>query len=246
MTNALERPPGSVPSAPAPRLPWARSRRLALREFAAADHEALLAMHQEPRLRAHLVDDYPLHVGAVVRLFLQRLAGIYREHEGLGIWHASLLEPEPSFAGWFNLMPMAERPGEVEIGSRLLPHAWGSGLALEGGELLLDHAFDDLGLPRVWGICHPVNRSAQAVMAALGFEPLGLLPYDGSMASHHRIDMNAWRALRNIPRGTRLRRALRSQAVSAGRAAHPHEDIAHEQNDPPPGPSGRRDHRPPR
>lgn len=246
MTNAPERPPGSVPSAPAPTLPWARSRRLALREFAAADHDALLAMHQEPRLRAHLVDDYPLHVGAVVGLFLQRLAGIYREHEGLGIWHASLLEPEPSFAGWFNLMPMAERPGEVEIGSRLLPHAWGSGLALEGGELLLDHAFDDLGLPRVWGICHPANRSAQAVMAALGFEPLGLLPYDGSMASHHRIDMNAWRALRNIPRGTRLRRALRSQAVSAGRAAHPHEDHAHEQNDPPPGPSGRRDHRPPR
>jgi len=246
MNTVLERPPATARHAPAPTLPWARSRRLALREFAEPDHDALLAMHQEPRLRAHLVDDYPLHVSAVVRLFLQRLARIYREHEGLGIWHASQLEPQPTFAGWFNLMPMAERPGEVEIGSRLLPHAWGSGLALEGGEMLLDHAFDDLGLPHVWGICHPANRSARAVMAALGFEPMGLLPYDGGMASHHRIDMNAWRALRNIPRGTRLRRALRSQVVSAGRAADPHEDKAHEQNDPPPGPSGRPDHRSPR
>ncbi len=197
--------PVSAPAA----LGWARTRRLALREFGEHDHAALLAMHRDPRLRTHLVDDYPLHVGAVVRLFLQRLAQIYRRHEGLGIWHATALEPSPAFAGWFNLMPMAERPGEVEIGSRLLPAMWGGGLALEGGEMLLDHAFDDLGLARVWGVCHPGNRSALAVLAALGFEAVGRMPYDGCDASHHRIDMNAWRAVRNIPRGTRLRRALR-------------------------------------
>src|SRR6185295_11578367 len=121
---------------------WARTRRLALREFGPQDHEALVRMHCEPRLRAHLVDDYPMHDAAVVRVFLERLARIYRRHEGLGIWHASLVEAQPVFAGWFNLMPMAERPGEVEIGSRLRPQAWGRGLSLEGGELLLDHAFD--------------------------------------------------------------------------------------------------------
>jgi RimJ/RimL family protein N-acetyltransferase len=199
-------------SAPPRELAWARTRRLVLREFAASDHDALVAMHSDPRLRAHLVDDYPLHQSAVVRVFLERIAQIYRRHEGLGIWHTTALEPQARFAGWFNLMPMAERPGEVEIGSRLLPLAWGSGLGLEGGELLLDHAFDDLGLKHVWGICHPANRSAQAVLAALGFVPLGVMPYDGGQASHYRIDLNAWRVLRNTPRGTRLRRALRSRA----------------------------------
>jgi len=196
-------------------LPWARSRRFALREFDAQDLESLVEMHRDARLREHLVDDYPMHLVPVVRVFLERMAQIYRHHEGLGIWPATLLEPEPAFAGWFSLMPIAGRSGEVEIGSRLLPRAWGSGLALEGGEMMLDHAFDDLGLAQVWGICHPDNRSARAVLAALGFEPLGLQAYDGAAALHHRIGLNAWRALRNIPRGTRLRRALRAPAMRA-------------------------------
>jgi RimJ/RimL family protein N-acetyltransferase len=189
---------------------WGRTRRLALREFADADRDPLVAMHQDARLRAHLVDDYPLHEPAVARLFLARMAALYRRHEGLGIWHATRLDPQPAFAGWFSLMPMAERPGEVEIGSRLLPVAWGHGLALEGGELLLAHAFERLGLPHVWGLCHPDNRSAQGVLGALGFEPVGVMTYDGQAATHYRIDLNAWRAACNTPRGIRLRRALRS------------------------------------
>jgi RimJ/RimL family protein N-acetyltransferase len=196
-------------------LAWARTRRLALREFAEHDLPVLLEMHHDARLRAHLVDDYPLHQPEVARLFLARIAQIYRRHEGLGIWHATQREPQPRFAGWFNLMPMAERPGEVEIGGRLLPLAWGSGLALEGAELMLDHAFDDLGLARVWGVCHPGNRSAQAVLATMGFEPLGVMPYDGGMACHYRIGLNAWCESRNTPRGIRLRRALRQRPARA-------------------------------
>ena len=197
-------------------LPWAQSRRLALREFGPQDHAALMQMHCEPRLCQYLVDDYPLHDSRVAHIFLERMARLYRRHEGLGIWHASLRQTPPPFVGWFNLMPMAERPGEVEIGSRLLPQFWGGGLALEGGELLLDHACDRLGLGRVWGTCHPANRAAQAVLATLGFESLGVMPYDGAQASHFRIEMNAWRALRNTPRGMRLRRALRARALAAG------------------------------
>jgi len=205
------------PAAHDPRaLPWARSPRLALREFDAADRAALLAMHRDPRLREHLVDDYPLHEDAVAALFLERLAQAYRTHEGLGIWHATSLQPAPAFAGWFSLMPLAGRPGEVELGSRLLPSAWGSRLAFDGGELLLDHAFDRLGLQHVWGICHEGNRSALAVLAVLGFEPMGVMPYDGQPACHFRIGLNAWRRQRNTPRATRLRQALRPKA--SGRA----------------------------
>lgn len=189
-------------------LAWAESPRLVLREFAPCDLADLVVMHRDERLREFLVDDYPLHIAAVARLFIERLVPLYRRHEGLGIWHASVRE-SGAFAGWFNLMPMADCPGEVEIGSRLRPAFWGSGLALEGAELMLDQAFDGLGLAQVRGICHPDNRSARAVLAALGFETLGLAPYDGGQALHHRIGLNAWRSLRNIPRGERLRRALR-------------------------------------
>jgi RimJ/RimL family protein N-acetyltransferase len=195
---------------------WGQTRRLALREFNADDLDELVRMHHEPRLRTHLVDDYPLHQREVAQLFLERMPQVYRRHEGLGIWHTTVLEPQPSFGGWFNLMPMAEQPGEVEIGARLLPLAWGGGLALEGGELMLEQAFERLGLDRVWGICHPNNRSARAVLAALGFVPLGLRPYDGGVARFHRIGLNEWRALRNTPPGTRMRQALRSLSPRDG------------------------------
>jgi RimJ/RimL family protein N-acetyltransferase len=189
-------------------LPWDRTRRLVLREFGPGDRADLLAMHRDPRVRAHLVDDYPLHEPLVVGLFLQRMATLYRRYEGLGIWHATMLEPRHEFAGWFNLMPMAERPGEVELGSRLLPGAWGTGVALDGCELLLDHAFGRLDLPRVWGICHPNNRNARAVLEMQGFEDLGLMPYDGQPACHYRITLEAWAVWRLQPRSARLRRVL--------------------------------------
>jgi RimJ/RimL family protein N-acetyltransferase len=191
-------------------LAWSRSRRIALREFQAGDVDDLSALHRDPRVRALLIDDVPLQLRRVTALFVERMTTYYRDYEGLGIWHASVLRPDPIFAGWFSLMPMADRPGEVEIGSRLLPSAWGAGFAQEGGEMMLDHAAEDLRLSSVWGVCHPGNRSALAVLAAMGFEALGMMPYEGRLASHHRLDLNAWRRLRNTPRMTRLRRALRS------------------------------------
>ncbi len=210
--------PGAIAQAqaePAP-LPWAVSKRLVLREFDAADAPDIAAMHRDPRLRALLIDDFPLQLPKVSAAFVERMGLRYRDHEGLGIWHASLPEPRPRFVGWFSLMPMPGRAGEVEIGGRLQPSAWGTGLAQEGGEMMLDHATDDLGLHRVWGVCHPGNRSAAAVLAAMGFEALGILPYESIMASHFRIDLNVWRSLRNTPRMTRLRGALRALAAGSG------------------------------
>jgi RimJ/RimL family protein N-acetyltransferase len=192
-------------------LSWGRTRRLVLAEFGPGDADALLAMHRDPRLRTHLIDDYPLHDPLVVRTFIERIGPFYRRHEGLGIWRATLLEPQPSFAGWFNLMPIAQRPGEIELGSRLLPMAWGTGAAQEGGGLVLDHAFDHLGASRVWGICHPANRSAQGALAALGFEPVGVMPYDGVAAAHYQIKANCWRELRDLSPTSRMRRAVRRQ-----------------------------------
>jgi RimJ/RimL family protein N-acetyltransferase len=218
-------PAGSAADTRPAALPWGRTPQLVLREFDVADRSVVMAMHNDARLREHLVDDYPLHQDAVASLFLQRLAELYRRHEGLGIWHATVLQPQPQFAGWFSLMPLASRPGEVEMGSRLLPAAWGRGLALAGCERLLDHAFDDLHLPRVWGICHPGNRSALAVLGALGFESVGLMPYEGVAAQHLCVELNAWRALRNTPRGTRMRRALRSNASSRAMPAAASEGI---------------------
>jgi RimJ/RimL family protein N-acetyltransferase len=194
-----------------------QSARLRLREFdvgLAQDLAELMAMHREPRVRALLVDDYPFEQEAVSRFFLQRMQVIYREHEGLGIWHAERRDPASGrwlFCGWFNLMPMPDDPGRVEIGCRLMPDAWGHGLAVEGGDLLLAQAFTSLQLPAVWGICHPEHHAVHAVLDALGFAGQGVLEYCGQPAAHFAAQPAAWQAAAALPMRERLRQAVARQ-----------------------------------
>lgn len=204
--------------------PWLRGPRLALREFWGEDLMDLVAMHREPRLRAWLLDDAALDQGLVAWRFLHNIQAVYRQHEGLGIWHASTPQADqdgagltPCFIGWFNLMPLPARgPEAVELGSRLLPSAWGGALALEGGELLLRHAFEGLGLARVWATCHPANRSARACLAALGFAEQGLDAYEGQTAVYAQLERSCWHE--GLALSPRARRARGLRAHREGRA----------------------------
>jgi RimJ/RimL family protein N-acetyltransferase len=193
--------------------------RLRLREFVAGDVPALQAMHREPRVRALLVDDYPLDHAAVAAFFVERLQTIYRAQEGLGIWHAERRDDDGAwhFCGWFNLMRMPDDPSRVEIGCRLLPAAWGTGLAVEGGHALLRHAFERLRLAAVWGICRPQHHAVRAVLRTLGFADRGLQPYDGRPAAHFSIDPAQWRAAARVPLRQRVRDAVRAERRAAPR-----------------------------
>ena len=190
--------------------------RLAMREFADDDAADVMALHRSPRLREHLVDDHPLHEPAAAALFIERIQRYYRLHPGLGIWHTCVLQTSAParFAGWFSLMPLAAQPGEVELGSRLHPALWGHGLAMDGGEALLDHAFTELNLRRVWGLCHPHNRGARLCLAALGFGTGALAPYEGGLALQHHLDAARWPCVRRLPRRERLRRAAAASRES--------------------------------
>jgi RimJ/RimL family protein N-acetyltransferase len=224
--------PEGVPLPP-PQLFFLESPRLRLREFDPGDEPALCAMHADPRVRALLVDDYPLDKPLVAAYFVQRLGTVYREREGLGIWHAERWVSESGvceggtqsaadawrFSGWFNLMPMPDDPSRVEIGCRLPPDAWGTGIAVEGGQMLLRHAFETLQLPAVWGICHPRHHAVHAVLGTLGFAARGVEPYDGQPAAHFEIDQAAWRAAAAEPARERRRAAVRQARRQAQAAA---------------------------
>lgn len=89
---------------------------------------------------------------------------------GLGYW-AGLVGGEP--VGWWLLLP-PDRPdqgpvaGQAELGYRLLRRWWRQGLASEGARELVRHAFDDLGLQRVFAETMAVNAGSRATMAAAG------------------------------------------------------------------------------
>ena len=222
--------------------PWLQTRRLSLREFVAQDRPLLVRMHADTRMRALLIDDHPLHRHDVSEHFLRRLQALYRAHEGLGIWHAQrslrrfsdaelaapalrealtpaalaeLARPIDEFVGWFNLMPMPGREGEIELGARLMPRAWGVGLADEGGEALLRHAFETLGRERVWAVFHVRHQAVRSCVLTLGFTDAGVLAYEGAPARHYVITRAEWQALRDVPRRTRLRRALAGMRQAA-------------------------------
>jgi RimJ/RimL family protein N-acetyltransferase len=179
---------------------WARTQRLALREFVPDDADAVVQMHLDPRVCAHLIDGLLPNEPALARRFIEDMAHIYRLYEGAGIWHATLLQPQPAFVGFFSLMPVPGRPGEINVGARLIPDAWHRGLAVEGCGLLVDHAIERLGFERVWGSCSAENGKANAVVATLGFERVALEPGPGRTASHWRIDAAAWRQSRSEAR----------------------------------------------
>lgn len=223
MDTLAPSPRPTAAATPGARLPaeLLRTPRLRLREFAAGDEPALQRMHQDARLRSQLIDDAPLHDTATAAQFVRRIAEVYRAWPGLGIWHCQLPGQDSAvdgdegsdggaFAGWFSLMPMDGHPGEVELGSRLLPAYWGSGVALDGGEALLDHAFARLGLARVWGVCDPANRGARMCLDALGFRPGAMAPYgDGGLALHHQVDAGRFRRALAQARRLRLQQAAR-------------------------------------
>lgn len=191
--------------------------RLRLREFIAGDAADIQALHADPRVRALLPDQQPLHEAAWAETFAACLADFYRSHPGLGIWRCDVAQGDAErFAGWFSLMPVQASPdtdafglraGDAELGSRLRPEHWGSGLALDGGAVLLDHAFDRLGLRTVWGICHPDNRNARACLRALGFAPRSRAPYEGQLSDYHALDATTWSRIRSLHPRARLRQA---------------------------------------
>ena len=214
---------------------WLASPRLRLREFGAHDLDDLVRMHREPRVRSQLVDDLALDDSATAARFIAGMQAFYRQYEGRGIWcaeravaadaesvaearaaHAegdigddllALVEaPIWQFCGWFSLVQVIDAPEQVEIGSRLMPQAWGGSLALDGGEWLLHRAFADPARAEVFGYCDPGNRSAAQCLRVLGFTPTGRAPYNGHVAAQFRLARGDWAAWHALPRRERLRR----------------------------------------
>lgn len=223
-------------NAPSPFLNEAGEVRLSMRPFTHGDCSDIVALHRDERVRQLLIDDAPLDQASVAHLFIERIQAYYLDHPGLGIWAAdrwapilgpdeladpevratfsdealqAMSTPSPQFVGWFSLMRNADLPDELEIGGRLMPQAWGSGLVLDGGEQLLDQAFEHLGRSHVWGICHPDHRSVHHVLLTLCARHEGIRPCDGVPSRWFRIDADTWRHARHMPRRTRQREALK-------------------------------------
>lgn len=128
---------------------------------------------------------------------------------GLGFWIGFVDEQFVGWwlleaPGWFDKKPVA---GQAELGYRLLRRHWRQGYASEGSRELLRHAFEDLGLHRVFAQTMAVNTASRATMAAVGLRHVRTFHDDvteGLAGSEHgeveyAITRDEWRASNPTP-----------------------------------------------
>jgi RimJ/RimL family protein N-acetyltransferase len=81
--------------------------------------------------------------------------------------------------GWFQVQPSADAPGEIELGYRLRPDAWGKGYATEGAEVLLADALARPGVRRVYAHALLSNTASLRVLEKIGMVYAGPWAYRG-------------------------------------------------------------------
>ena len=138
----------------------------------AADLDAYAALCADPDVMRHIGAGAPL-TREEAAAQLTRFADHWRRH-GYGL-RAAILRASGEVAGFVGVARAGQpgvRPGDVEIGWRLLRRHWGRGLATEGALAVRDHAFEQLRLARLVAFVRPANTGSIAVMRKLGMEPL--------------------------------------------------------------------------
>lgn len=73
------------------------------------------------------------------------------------------------FLGVIGLEPVDDHPASLEVGYWLGRNHWGHGYAADALRLLATHAFDDLGVARLWANVLPENARSLALLGRSGF-----------------------------------------------------------------------------
>ncbi len=142
-----------------------------LRRFTPADLDDLVALHGDPAVMRYVDDGRPVPRAVVEN---ETLPAILREYDELPAGLGQFVAEAPGFVGWFAIKPadsvgLTDDPdGGIELGYRLLPSAWGKGIATEGARLLVRRAFTELAVDRVVATTMTVNTASRRVLEKAG------------------------------------------------------------------------------
>lgn len=143
-----------------------RTARLRMRRWQPADRKPFAVMNGDPEVMRY----FPAALdSAASDALVDRIEARFDE-QGYGLWALERLE-DGAFLGFAGLNPMppgTPGAGEMEVGWRLAPAAWGHGYATEAAAAALQLWFGTLRESRVWSITTVGNLRSQAVMRRLG------------------------------------------------------------------------------
>jgi RimJ/RimL family protein N-acetyltransferase len=182
------RRPAHRPLVSSLRPPLPQSRRLRLLELSYEDISKLSSLFAQTCMQPLLMESPTrfLDVAAIVSCVHRLYAG----SRGLGAWRAETWDG--AFVGLFSLLPI-DGTQDVEIHVRVKPAAWGRWYAIEGTQLLCRMAFEAVGVPRLFGYCHPNHQRVRRIMTRFGFRELGPCEHRRQIAYCYELDAATWR-----------------------------------------------------
>lgn len=105
------------------------------------------------------------------RMYIKRDLALFAENKGLGIgiWY------QGNLAGAVRYHEINWTSKSTELGYWLGVAFEGKGLVTRACQVMIDHAFNELGLNRVVISCAPENQRSRAIAEKLGFTQEGIL-----------------------------------------------------------------------
>lgn len=143
-----------------------RTKRLLLREVSEDDIQTIHAYQSDTRY----LQFYPAETRSLedTREFVERLIAWQQERPRRKFQLGIILIAENRLIGNCGIRKPAASASGAELGYEIEPDYWGHGYATEAAQAMLDMAFTDLHLDRVYASCIAENTASAHVLEKLG------------------------------------------------------------------------------
>ena len=162
--------------------------RLILREIISEDTEAFFAMDSNPEVVKY-VGIKPLTDISQSLEMIESIRNQYTKN-GIGRW-AVIRKEDGKLAGWCGLKLIKEINNHENIhdlGYRFTPEYWGKGYATETSIAVLNYAFNEMKLDKVFAYADVENGASNHVLKKLGFEEKGTFIDEGDNCFWFELD----------------------------------------------------------
>ncbi len=151
--------------------PRLQSKRVLLRQFVASDIEHVFRGLSNP----DVIEYYGVSFDSLEATKEQMIWFSDLEKNEQGIWWAVCSKEDGEFLGAGGLNNLIKEHKKAEIGFWLLPEHWGKGLMTGTIPLILQYAFDTMGLHRIEGFVETNNQNCKKALAKLQFNLEGTM-----------------------------------------------------------------------
>lgn len=153
------------------KFPILKSERVILRQFLDSDLENVFKGLSHP----DIIKYYGISFDSLEATKEQMIWFANLEKNETGIWWAVCSKDDGRFLGAGGLNDLSKKDKKAEIGFWLLPENWGKGFMTETMPLIINYAFNTIGLHRIEGFVETENVNCKKALAKLKFDMEGTM-----------------------------------------------------------------------